>query len=80
MTLHTIQTNLSEFDLMMIRAGGRTETEFDTMAKTGFGLNASSDICAFLADSLYRIVILLEAGAHRAARASHQRLAAETTT
>ena len=79
MTHQTTQSRLTEFDLMMIRAGGRTEAEFENMVKDGFGFSASCKVCAFLADTLYRFVVLLETGAHRSAAASHHRLGANTT-
>ena len=77
MTRHSAQTKLTEADLMMIRAGGRTQAEFETMAESGFGFAAHWKVCAFLADALYYLVIKLEAGANRATEASHRRLVAE---
>lgn len=77
MTRHSAQSKLTEFDLMMIRAGGRTEAEFEAMVKSGFGFDARCRVCAFLADALYRVVVRLEAGANRATEASHRRLAAK---
>lgn len=77
MTRHTAQGKLTEIDLMVIRAGGRTEAEFEAMVGGGFGFAAPCKVCAFLADSLYRVVVKLEAGANRAKEASHHRLAVE---
>ncbi|SMX25734.1 hypothetical protein [Boseongicola aestuarii] len=76
MTRQSSPTPLSEFDLMMIRAGGRTEAELEALAKNGFGFSARGKVCAFLADMLYRAVVVLEAGAHRSAESSHRRLVA----
>lgn len=75
MTRHTAQTKLTEFDLMVIRAGGRTQAEFEAMVKSGFGYDAYCKVCAFLADTLYCVVVKLEAGANRAPEASQHRLA-----
>lgn len=74
MTRHTAQTNLTEFDLMLIRAGGRTQAELQAMVESGFGFDTRCKVCAFLADTLYRVVVKLEAGANRATEASHHRL------
>ena len=79
MTRQTSQNQLTEFDLMVIRAGGRTKAEFEAMAKDGFGFSASCKICAFLADTLYRVVVALEVGAHRSVEASHRRLGDNAT-
>lgn len=77
MTRHIPQSKLSEFDLLVIRAGGRTHAEFETLVLNGFGSAVICKVCAFLADTLYRVVVKLEIGANRAAEASHQRLAAK---
>lgn len=80
MTRKTHTTQLTEFDLMVIRAGGRTQAELEAMAERGFGFAARCTVCAFLADTLYRVVMKLEGGANRAKEASHFRLAADPET
>ncbi|MDA5094902.1 hypothetical protein O2N63_12480 [Aliiroseovarius sp. KMU-50] len=75
---HTPQ--LTEFDLMVIRAGGRTQVEFEAMAERGFGYEARCMVCAFLADTLYRVVVKFESGANRAKEESHYRLGAYPPT
>ncbi|SLN43717.1 hypothetical protein PEL8287_02199 [Roseovarius litorisediminis] len=76
MTRNIAQTKLTELDLMIIRAGGRTQAEFETMVKSGFGFEARCKSCAVLADIAYRLFVKLEAGANRGREASHLRLAA----
>ncbi|AXI43277.1 hypothetical protein [Sulfitobacter sp. SK011] len=76
MTRKTHTTPLTEFDLMVIRAGGRTQAELEAMAQGGFGFGVRCMVCAFLADTLYRVVVKLETGANRATEASHHRLTA----
>ena len=80
MTQRTSKSRLTDFDLMIIRADGRTEAELEAMVQAGFGFAILSSACAFVADGLYRLVLLLEAGAERSAEASHLRLAASSTT
>jgi len=77
MTRETHTTPLTEFDMMVIRAGGKTQAELETMAEGGFGFTARCMVCAFLADTLYRVVMKLETGANRTTDASHHRLAAD---
>lgn len=77
MARHTTQNKLTEFDLMVIRAGGRSQAEFEAMVESGFGFACRCTVCAFFADTLYRVVVKLEAGANRATEASHHRLAAK---
>ena len=74
MTRNAPQTKLTDLDLMIIRAGGRTEAEYEAMVRNGFGFDARCRVCAMLADGLYRAVVFFEARAHRATEASHQRL------
>ena len=76
MTRKAHTTPLTEFDLMVIRAGGKTQAELEAMAERGFGFAARCMVCAFLADTLYRVVVKLETGANRATESSHHRLAA----
>jgi|GEM_PF-4668002 len=78
MTLRHTPNPLTEFDLMVIRAGGRTAEELETMALNGFGFRCK--ICAALADTLYWVVLALEAGTNRSAAASHRRLSAKLTS
>ena len=75
MTQRPNQTQFNHFDMMIIRDGGRTESELESMVQSGFGFTALSSACAVAADGLYRLVVLLEAGARRSAEASHLRLA-----
>ena len=78
MTRKSQQTRLSQFDLMVIRAGGRTQAELETAP---FGkLDLGCKICAFLADNLYKIVIHLEAIANRSVEESHRRFFVKTIT
>ncbi|XHY18477.1 hypothetical protein SuNHUV7_32910 (plasmid) [Pseudoseohaeicola sp. NH-UV-7] len=79
MTQRIPKSRLTNFDLMIIRADGRTEAELETMAQTGFGFAITNSACAFVADGLYRLVLLLEARARRSAEASHLRLKASST-
>ncbi|WP_171236452.1 hypothetical protein [Ruegeria sp. HKCCA6837] len=79
MTQHTQKSRLTDFDLMIIRADGRTEAELEAMVQSGFGFAIMSSTCAFVADGLYRLVLLLESGARRSAEASHLRLTASST-
>ena len=69
------ETSLTEFDLMMISAGGRTEAELEAMVRGGPGFDVRCRICGMLADGLYRLVMRLEAGARRTSEASHHRFA-----
>ena len=39
MTRNCKTTNLSEIDLMMLRAGGKTQAEFDALVDSGFGFS-----------------------------------------
>ncbi len=78
MTRHTAQSKLTQFDLMMIRAGGRTQAEFADMAESGFGFSVRCKVFSVFADLLYHIVIKLEAGANRAWEDSHRRLEAKS--
>ena len=78
MTRRHTSTPLTEFDLMVIRAGGRTAEELESMALNGFGFRCKT--CAALADTLYRIVLALEAGTNRSDAASHRRLSANLTS
>ena len=80
MTQRTPKSRLTDFDLMIIRADGRTEVELEAMVQAGFGFAVVRSTCAFVADGLYRLVLLLEAGARRSAEASHLRLATNSTT
>jgi hypothetical protein len=80
MTQRAPKSRLTNFDLMIIRADGRTEAELEARLQAGFGFAIMSSACAFVADGLYRLVLLLEAGARRSAEASHLRLAANSTT
>lgn len=73
MTRNTAPTRLTEIDMMMLRAGGRTEAEFEQMARAGFGLDLPRRACGALADALYAVVLRLEAGARRGAASSHLR-------
>jgi hypothetical protein len=77
MTRQTHQTHLTEFDLMVIRAGGRTQAELEAMALREFRFRCR--ICAFLADNLYKIVMRLEASANRSVEGSHRRFIANGT-
>lgn len=78
MTRPHTQLGLSEFDLMIIRAGGRTAVEVESMAMDSFGFRCK--ICSVLADSLYRIVLILEASSNRPDRTSHRRLSTKVTS
>lgn len=78
MTRCHVPTPLSEFDMMVIRAGGHTANELESMALNGFGMRCKR--CGILADTLYRIVLTLEAGTHRSDAASHRRLSPKLTT
>lgn len=73
------KTSLTELDLMVIRAGGRTEAELEAMVRGGPGFDIRCRICGILADGLYRLVMRLEMGARRNAETSHHRLAANST-
>ncbi len=64
------QPHLSEFDLMVIRAGGRTQAELEVA--TFNTVEFRCRMCAFLADNLYQIVMRLEARSNRSADASHR--------
>jgi hypothetical protein len=67
--------HLSSFDLMIIRAGGRTENEKQQMSN-GIGFSRqTSALCSHLANMAYPIVSLLEAGAKRSIETSHLRSA-----
>ena len=76
MTRTINETRITELDMMMIRAGGRPQSEFEAMAQAGFGFNLRCRVCAALADALYAIVLRLETAARRSAETSHRRLAA----
>jgi hypothetical protein len=77
MTHHTTQAKLTKFDLMVIRSGGRTQAEFEVMVKSGFGFNAGSKVCTYLAAALCLVVAKLGAGANRGTESSHLRLEAK---
>ncbi|WP_170482858.1 hypothetical protein [Ruegeria arenilitoris] len=79
MTQRTPKSRLTDFDLMIIRADGRTEAELEAMVQAGFGFAIMSSACAFVADGLYRLVLFLEAGARRSVEASHLRLSTSST-
>jgi hypothetical protein len=79
MTRHATQPQLSDFDMMMIRAGCRTQAELEGMALNKFGFDVLCRICALFADALYHLVILLEAGSHRSFEFSHHRLNEKAT-
>jgi hypothetical protein len=49
------QTQLTEFDLMVIRAGGHTQAELESMVMNS--TNTRCKLCEFLADSLHRLFI-----------------------
>lgn len=80
MTQRLPQTRLTNFDLMIIRADGRTEAELEAMIENGFGFTVLRTACAFVADGLYRLVVLLELGARRTAKESHLRLATNSSS
>lgn len=72
MTGRANRLQLTEFDMMVIRAGGRTlaEQEERTLNAADFRCR----LCAILADALYQIVMRLETGANRSLKGSHRRL------
>ena len=77
MTRKTSHTHLCEFDLMVIREGGRTQAELEAIA-----LSESRLWCkfyAFLADTLYKIVMRLEANADHSVEKSHRRFIGDGT-
>ncbi|MEP1933330.1 MAG: hypothetical protein ABJI96_11195 [Paracoccaceae bacterium] len=78
MTRPHTQLGLSEFDLMVIRAGGRPAAEVESMAMDSFGFRCKT--CAVLADALYRIVLTLEASSNRPDATSHCRLSTNLTS
>jgi hypothetical protein len=77
MTRKTRQPHLTEFDFIVIRAGGRTQTELEAAAFNT--LEFRCRMCAFLADNLYQVVMRLEASANRSAAGSHRRFIANVT-
>ena len=78
MTRPHTQLGLSEFDLMVIRAGGRTAAEVESIAMDSFGFRCK--ISAVLADALYRIVLTLETSSNRPGATSHRRLSTDVTS
>jgi hypothetical protein len=77
MTRTNAQTKLTDFDLMVIRSGGRTQAELQAMVESSSGFDALRKICAFLADTAYRAVVKFNSDANRTADTSHHRLAAK---
>ncbi|NND22434.1 MAG: hypothetical protein HKO14_10125 [Silicimonas sp.] len=71
MTRQANKTRLTEFDLMMIRSGGRTQAEQEVSFLRAAKIRYRT--CAFLADGLYKIVMRLEASANRSVENTHRR-------
>jgi hypothetical protein len=79
MTRKYTHTRLTETDMIVICAGGRSASEFETLFKNDFAISVRCKACGILADALYRVVVHFEAGARRSLEASHRRLAADAT-
>lgn len=56
MTRRTQPQKLTEIDLMLIRAGGRTEAEFEAMIRSGFGFHSLLRACNFARTILHRLI------------------------
>ena len=76
MTSQTNKTRLTEFDLMMIRAGGRTQADLE--ASLLRVANIRGRMCAFLANGLFQIALRLEETANRSVRNRHHRFVIQT--
>lgn len=75
MTGQTNMTRLTEFDLMMIRAGRKTQGELEAIGLRDTKFRCR--MCAILADGLYQIVVRLEARANRSVEGLHRRFGAQ---
>lgn len=66
--------HLTEFDMMIIRAGGRTQSELEASVLNGASFRRQ--ISAIFADSLYRIARRFEASANRSVEETQRRFVA----
>ena len=74
MTRHITKSQITPYDHMVLSAGGRTDAEFERLMSTRHPA-IHCRLCALAADTLYHLVLALEARAARSAERSHLRIA-----